>query len=178
GIRLPSQSSEGRPRSQRSRTDTSREDWAPLFGLEAVHLVLDAGAVHDGFTIKSAKFQFRRGMGEELHGLLPNLLEWVLPKYKNKVFCWVQDHVNSYMHGYPSNRQVLNHVQVLQPGTDDGCLLVGELEMVEMSKSQLGDDTPPRRHSPRSGVGEAGEEKEEEEEDVFMHLEMRRFFFR
>eukprot|EP00439_Symbiodinium_sp_Y106_P037440 s4223_g4.t1 len=63
-----------------------------------VNFVIDVQTLHDDFVLRSVKLSFKESQNAS-KSAMPNLLEWVRPNYRDKVYNWVQAHANAFYTG-------------------------------------------------------------------------------
>lgn len=78
-----------------------------------ISLVIDAFSEDLGYIIKSVTFDFA-DLPVEKQKRLPNLLEWLDPRWRMAMAKWIEEEVNSSFHG--THPRALKEVEFVSPG--------------------------------------------------------------
>ncbi|CAJ1449327.1 unnamed protein product, partial [Effrenium voratum] len=94
--------------------------------LRKVELVIDLDSLDDDFPLKSVTLCFAQSEDCPKEAL-PNLLEWIKPSYREKVFNWVQDNANASHAGQKCQETAVRGVKFFSPLSSAKTILSGEI---------------------------------------------------
>ncbi|CAJ1348041.1 unnamed protein product [Effrenium voratum] len=92
--------------------------------LRKVELVIDLDSLDDDFPLKSVTLCFAQSEDCPKEAL-PNLLEWIKPSYREKVFNWVQDNANASHAGQKCQETAVRGVKFFSPLSSAKTILSG-----------------------------------------------------
>jgi len=136
--------------------------------LEKVNFVIDVQTLHDDFVLRSVKLSFKESQNAS-KSAMPNLLEWVRPNYRDKVYNWVQAHANAFYTGRECLESSLRGVKLHSPLGSAKTILAGEVIAAEMTDTLDGDGT-------NTPLDEQPEDDESGDGEMYMNIELRHLF--
>ncbi|CAE7648955.1 unnamed protein product [Symbiodinium sp. CCMP2456] len=112
-------SSSNSSKSSRAQLSTMRE-------ISEIDLVIDLETVDTDFRILSVTLHFAAPTSCAEHAL-PNLVEWLKPRYRQQVHNWIQEHANAHYAGR-EYKEPLRGIKLISPFPNTSTLLAGELK--------------------------------------------------
>lgn len=122
-------SSSNSSKSSRAQLSTMRE-------ISEMDLVIDLETVDKDFRILSITLHFATPTSCA-ENALPNLVEWLKPRYRQQVHNWIQEHANAHYAGR-EYREPLRGIKLFSPFPNTSTLLAGELKCKGITEEEDG----------------------------------------
>lgn len=156
--------------SGRSSRSSRTQNLIRLSVLEKVNFVIDVQTLHDDFVLRSVKLSFKETENGS-KSAMPNLLEWMRPNYRDKVYNWVQAHANAFYTGRECMEASLRGVKLHSPLSSAKTILAGEMIAAEMTDTLDGNDD-----GTNTPLDEQEEDAESGDGEMYMNIELRHLF--
>jgi len=160
-------SAAGKSQSQASRSSGSsgsRINLVQLHGLEKVNIIFDVQTLDEDFLIHSLKLTFNDGANQSV----PNLMEWIKPSFRTKVFDYIQEHANASFAGRECKEPPVRGAKFLSPMAAAKSFLVGELKVASIGDLLADENSDAQSPTDESSSGT--------DFDMYMELELSNVF--